>query len=212
MGIFREYKNRKITGALAIVIIVLFVAMGLFCYTIGMKNTKLAYEASKPKITGAILKQQLMDVKELTTVEYNYTTMGQFENSTDFYGMKVPFTTKKFIVSYDGTIKAGVDLANIEIDVSETVITVTLPKAEILTHEVDEGSFQIYDEKNGIFNKIKLEDYNRFQLEQKKTMEDKALGSGILTESYDNAQNIVRNIIQIATNDNEYKVIIREKQ
>ncbi|MDD3570647.1 MAG: DUF4230 domain-containing protein [Lachnospiraceae bacterium] len=211
MGIFRDYKNRTITGAIAIVIVALFVGTAFFCYTSGVKNAKLVYEATKPKITGAILKQQIMEVKELTTVEYNYTTMGQFENSTDFYGMKVPFTTKKFIVSYDGNIRAGVDLTSIEIDVTETVITVTLPKAEILSHEVDEGSFQIYDEKNGIFNKIKLEDYNRFQIEQKKTMEDKALSSGILTEAYDNAQNIVRNMIQIATNDNEYKVIIKEK-
>ncbi|MGE4215397.1 MAG: DUF4230 domain-containing protein [Anaerotignaceae bacterium] len=211
MGIFNKQKGRTITGALVIVIIALFVALGLFCDKTGIKNAKLAYEASKPKITGVTLKQQVMDIKELTTVEYNYTTMGQFENSTDFYGMKVPFTTKKFIVSYDGVIKAGVDLAGIEIDVSETIITATLPKAEILSHEVDENSFQIYDEKSGLFNKITLEDYNSFQREQKKTMEDKAISSGILEKSYDNAQNIVRNIIQMATDDNEYKVIIKEK-
>lgn len=211
MGIFKEYKSRTIAWAIAIVIITLFVAMGIFCYAIGMKNAKLAYEASKPKVTGAILKQQIMNINELTTVEYHYTTMGQFENSTDFYGVKVPFTTKKFIVSYDGTIKSGVDLAGIEIDVSETVITVTLPKAEILSHEVDESSFQIYDEKSGLFNKIKLEDYNSFQLEQKKTMEDKALSSGILSDAYGNAENIVRNIIQNVTKDYEYTVIIKEK-
>ncbi len=34
--------------------------------------------------------------------------MAQFENSNDFYGVKIPFTTKSFI-TYDGTIKAGVD-------------------------------------------------------------------------------------------------------
>lgn len=211
MGIFKEYKSRTISGAIAVVIIALFVGMSLFCYTIGMKNAKLAYEASKPKITGAILKQQIMDINELTTVEYHYTTMGQFENSADFYGMKVPFTTKKFIVSYDGVIKSGVDLAGIEIAVSETIVTVTLPKAEILSHEVDESSFQIYDEKSGIFNKIKLEDYNSFQLEQKKTMEDKALSSGILLDAYDNAENIVRNIIQNVTHYYEYTVLIKEK-
>lgn len=211
MGVFKEYKSKTISGVIAIVIIALFVAMGIFCYIIGMKNAKMMYEASKPKITGAILKQQIMNINELTTLEYHYTTMGQFENSTDFYGMKVPFTTKKFIVSYDGIIKAGVDLAGIEIGVSETIITVTLPKAEILSHEVDESSFQIYDEKSGIFNKIKLEDYNSFQREQKKTMEDKALSSGILPEAYGNAENIVRNIIQMATEDYEYSVIIKEK-
>lgn len=211
MGVFKEHKSRTIAGAMAIVIIALFVALGVFCYTIGIKKAKLKYEAAQPKITAVTLKQQIMDIKELTTVEYNYTTMGQFENSTDFYGMKVPFTTKRFIVSYDGAIKAGVDLAEIEIDVRETIITVKLPKAGILSHEVDESSFKIYDEKSGLFNKITLTDYNNFQLEQKKTMEDKALSSGILDQSYDNAQNFVRNIIQMATGDNEYTVIIKDK-
>ena len=37
---------------------------------------------------------------------YYYTNMGRFENQVDFYGWKVPFTTKSFIVSYDGVIKA----------------------------------------------------------------------------------------------------------
>ena len=32
------------------------------------------------------------------------------ESSNDFYGVKIPFTTKSFILTYDGTIKAGVDL------------------------------------------------------------------------------------------------------
>ncbi|MEA5082614.1 MAG: DUF4230 domain-containing protein [Lachnospiraceae bacterium] len=211
MGIFKEYKGRTLSRAIAIVIIGLFFAIGIFSYIIGMKNAKMAYEASKPKITGTVLKQQIVNINELTTVEYHYTTMGQFENSTDFYGMKVPFTTKRFIVSYDGVIKAGVDLGGIEIAVSETVITVTLPKAEILSHKVDESSFQIYDEKSGIFNRIKLEDYNNFQLEQKKTMEDKALSSGILSEAYSNAENTVRNIIEMATDDYEYTIIIKEK-
>lgn len=211
MGIFKEYKGRTLSHAIAIVIIGLFFAIGIFSYIIGMKNAKMAYEASKPKITGTVLKQQIVNINELTTVEYHYTTMGQFENSTDFYGMKVPFTTKRFIVSYDGVIKAGVDLGGIEIAVSETVITVTLPKAEILSHQVDESSFQIYDEKSGLFNRIKLEDYNRFQLEQKKTMEDKALSSGILSEAYSNAENTVRNIIEMATDDYEYTIIIKEK-
>lgn len=211
MGIFKEYKSRTLSALIAIVIISLFLGTGLFCYSIGMKKAKLNYEASKPKITGAVLKQQIMNVNELATVEYHYTTMGQFENSKDFYGMIVPFTTKKFIVSYDGVIKAGVELADIEIDVSETVITVTLPKAEILSHQVDESSFQIYDEKNGVFNKINLGDYNSFQLEQKKTMEDKALSGDILTEAYNNAENSIIDIIQMVTKDYEYTVVIKEK-
>ena len=69
-----------------------------------------ASQAAEPQITGDLLASRLRSVQELVTVSYYYTNMGRFENQVDFYGWKVPFTTKSFIVSYDGVIKAGVDL------------------------------------------------------------------------------------------------------
>ena len=209
MGILKKYKDHGFAGALVVVIVLLFIALGFFCYRSGVKRAEQLYEASKPKISAITLKQQIMNINELTTVEYNYTNMGQFKNTTDFYGLRLPFTTKEFIVSYDGVIKAGVDLAKAEIDVKETVITVTLPNAEILSHEVDENSFQIYDEKSGLFNKITLGDYTAFQQEQKKTMEDKAMSSGILEKAYDNAKTTVKNILEVTTENREFTVVVK---
>ena len=68
-------------------------------------------QGRRAKITADLLDQQLREVSDLVTVEYRYTNMGKFENTLDFYGWEVPFTTKSFIVSYDGVIRAGVDLA-----------------------------------------------------------------------------------------------------
>lgn len=53
-------------------------------------------------MTSDLLSQQIQSISELATVEYNYTNMGKFENQATFYGWKVPFTTKSFIISYDG--------------------------------------------------------------------------------------------------------------
>ena len=78
--------------------------------------------------------------------------MAQFESSNDFYGVKIPFTTKSFILTYDGTVKAGVDLDGAEVSVSGTTVTITLPEAEILSHEIDEDSMEVFDEKTSIFN------------------------------------------------------------
>ena len=66
----------------------------------------LTHRDSTPVITSELLGQQLSSIRELSTVEYHYTNMGKFENQVDFYGWKVPFTTKSFIVAYDGLIKA----------------------------------------------------------------------------------------------------------
>ena len=70
-----------------------------------------------PVITSDLLGERLRSAQELVTVAYYYTNMGRFENHVDFYGWKVPLTTKSFIVSYDGVIKAGVDLGGVEVEV-----------------------------------------------------------------------------------------------
>lgn len=98
------------------------------------------------QITSDLLAQQIQDISELATVEYNYTNMGKFENQATFYGWKVPFTTKSFIISYDGKIKAGVDMTQVEVKVNKKKIEVTLPKTKILSHEIDEKSIEVFDE------------------------------------------------------------------
>ena len=84
------------------------------------------------KIDTVVLQNQLSEIRELATVTYAYTNMAQFESSNDFYGVKIPFTTKSFILTYDGTVKAGVDLDGAEVSVSGTTVTITLPEAEIV--------------------------------------------------------------------------------
>ena len=86
-----------------------------------------------PQLSAVVLEGRLAEISELASVTYTYTNMAQFENSDDFYGMKIPFTTKKFILAYDGTIKAGIDLGDVEIEVRDNDVTVTLPEAEILS-------------------------------------------------------------------------------
>ena len=132
-------------------------------------------QAREPEITADLLGQHLREVSDLVSVEYHYTNMGKFENTLDFYGWEVPFTTKSFIVSYDGVIRAGVDLSRAEVEVNGDTISVTLPAAEILSNEVEEGSLQVYDETHSIFNPISIEDYTGFTADQKNTIEQKAI-------------------------------------
>ena len=114
--------------------------------------------------------------------------MAQFSSSNDFYGVVIPFTTKKFILTYDGEIKAGVDLSQAEVQVGGTQVTVTLPTAQILSHEIDEGSIEVFDEKNSIFNPFTVEDFSSFQADQKAEMEQKALERGLLEQAAESAR------------------------
>ena len=185
--------------------IVLFLALMAGSFIMG---AVLTHQESQPVITADLLGQQLRDIQELSTVEYHYTNMGRFENQKDFYGWKVPFTTKSFIVAYDGVIKAGVDLSEMKIEVSGKTITVTMPEAKVLSHEMDEESLEVYDETHNIFNPIEIEDYTQFTADQKESIEARALDNGLLTSAVQRAENTVRGLIEALPGMEEYTLTI----
>lgn len=185
--------------------IVLFLALMAGSFIMG---AVLTHQESEPVITADLLGQQLRDIQELSTVEYHYTNMGRFENQKDFYGWKVPFTTKSFIVAYDGVIKAGVDLSQMEVTVQDKTITVTLPEGKILSHEIDENSLEVFDESKNIFNPIRIEDYTGFTADQRASMEERATEEGLLTAASERARTLVEQFIAALPNAQEYTINI----
>lgn len=163
---------------------------------------------SQPKITTDLIGQQISDIQELATVEYRYTNMGRFENRLDFYGWQVPLTRKSFIISYDGIIKAGVDLNGISINMNGTAIAVALPKAEILSHEIPEDTIQVFDETRNIFNPIQIEDYTNFTKDQKLEVETKAIENGLLGQASERACAAVKQILSKIPGMEKYKLTV----
>lgn len=168
----------------------------LLCVLVGaagfLGGRYTASAGKAPQLSAVVLESRLAEISELASVTYTYTNMAQFENSSDFYGVTIPFTTKRFILTYDGTIKAGIDLTRVKVDVSGNDVTVVLPEAEILSHEINEDSVEIFDEKSSIFNPFTVEDFTAFQEEQKRVMTEKALQGGLLEEAREKAKNSVR--------------------
>lgn len=143
-----------------------------------------------------MLQSRLTEISELATVSYHYTNMGQFENSNDFYGVKIPFTTKRFILSYDGVIKAGIDLSQAVVGMEGKEVVIHLPAATVLSHEIDPDSVEVFDEKTSIFNPLHVKEFAQFQADQKDAMEEKAVDNGILAEGRERAQNNVRLLLE----------------
>ena len=163
------------------------------------------------KIYNKLIENRIENAKELTSLKYSYTNMGQFENSNKFYGYDIPFTQKKFIVSYDGMISCGVDLEKMDVKVSEKTINIKLPKSKILSHEIYEDSLKIFDQKTSIFNPIKVEDYNDFAKNQKKSVEKRAIDKGILIEANKKCEKAIKDIINIDNSLEDYTINIQFK-
>lgn len=157
------------------------------------------YEEAAQEIDIAVINAEIRDIGELATIEYLYTDAGKFEDPAELFGKEIPFsfTTKSFIAKWDGSIKAGVDISKVTAEVNETKkeIVVHIPKAEILSHEVDDESIETLDEKDGLFNKLKIDDIRAFDANSKDAMEKRAIENGLLDKALENAKAIIRKLI-----------------
>ncbi|MDU6783464.1 DUF4230 domain-containing protein [uncultured Peptoniphilus sp.] len=187
-------------------ILVLLLAVALFATFFAGK--KVMKNEMEPNITSTLIFNKLVSAKELTTLKYHYTNMGQFENQNTFYGYKIPFTSKKFIVSYDGLINAGVDLEKMKVELHDKSIEIKIPPAKILSHEIYEDSLKVFDERESIFNRIDIEDYNNFSKDQKKEVEKKAIKRGLLKEADEESKKAIEELLLGDTILSEYKIKI----
>lgn len=193
-----------------IIIIILLIGLALFAaFFYGKRQMRSEME---PEITSSLIYNKLVSAKELTTLKYHYTNMGHFENQNTFYGYKVPFTSKEFIVSYEGLINAGIDLNKMKVNVGDKSIEVRIPAAEILSHEIYEDSLKVYDERESIFNRIDIEDYNDFSKDQKSEIEKRAIKKGLLKEADEESKRAIEEILMGDTILSKYDIkIIRDK-
>lgn len=174
-------------------LIIFGVILAIVCFAVGFFSG--GREEKPPVLSSITVENQLQQISQLATIRYSYTNMGQFENSNEFYGIKLPFTTKSFIVAYDGTITAGVDLTKAKVTVTDQKVTIALPAPQILSHEVDPNSLEVFDETTSIFNPITIEDYTGFQADQQGVMEEKAIQGGLLTQAKDQAEAAIGGLI-----------------
>lgn len=172
----------------------------------------LNIEEPDPVVTSDQLREQLGSIKELVTKEYIYTNAALREgNKTWLWGWTVPFSDTSLLVTYDGVIKAGIDLAKVEIDVNEETrtVTVTLPASEVTDNNIPQENINVLEVKNNLFNSVTFDDYNTFISEEKKAMQDKAAGMGILEDADSEAKAIIRAFLNVLPEMESYTLVFK---
>lgn len=164
-----------------------------------LSDPVVAYEEASRTVDISAIIVEIHSIGELATVEYLYTDAGKYEDAAELFGKEIPFsfTTKSFIAKWDGSIKAGIDITKVTAEVNEPAkeIVVHIPKAEILSHEIDDESIETLDEKDGLFNPIRVEDVRGFDAISKEAMEKRAIENGLLDKAFENAKEIIRRLI-----------------
>ena len=108
-------------------------------------------------------------------------------------------------------IKYGVDLSAVEIRVSEAAksVTVTVPRSKIISHEIPEEGFRALDEKNGLFNRIHIDDITQFRQTQKDAMESKAVDLGLPRQAQEQSGAVIEALLRTTPGMDAYRLNIR---
>lgn len=175
------------------------------------KNYQKAIEV--PVNTTAIVEQRLETAARLETADFFCTCVDNYEDKINLkedlkipVNLNLPLTAKSFLVSYDGTVSAGIkDLSKATVtENKDGTLTIILPQVEIFETTLNNESLEVFDEKNNSLNKITIKDYNDAQIRIKDKIKEEALKNGIIKTAQKNAEIVIKSMF--ADMDKEVKI------
>ena len=160
-------------------------------------------------ITTEILSEQLREVGLLVTQEYCFTEVVSFSSIKSLWNIDLGFTESSYLASYDGVVTAGVDFTQISVskDDEQRCITIRLPRPRILGVDIDPKSFQLYSEKEGLWNRISVTDYNDSLIELEENAREKAIQKGVLERAGSGARSMIERIVGSLVDTSDYSVL-----
>ena len=175
-------------------IVLLIILLGLIISSIMLSSIMNIINNDKI-ISSTVIAERLSKISELSTVKYNYSNILTLKNDKKFKDFSIPFTEKSFLIKYSGYIKAGVDLKDLNMAINEKHVTITLKKARIIDHAINNEDLLIYDEKSSMFNKLSIQDMINEITNEKCKTEACLVKTGFLDEANDNAKMLLQEIL-----------------
>lgn len=151
----------------------------------------------RTQINSTTLKTSLEQASDLITTKYYYSDIGKFENSYEINGWSIPFTGKNFILSYQGQALLGFSTKDADVKVSGNRITVNCPPIEILSNSIPAETVEVYDQSFNIFNQVTIDDYLKFETEQKTKAEEKMKNSGVFDKAAEDAKTAITQLLNM---------------
>jgi hypothetical protein len=198
-------KAIKVFFAIVIALVVGFVAGQLVDINLFTKSSN-TYRVG-------VMEEQINEISELASLEYRYTNTDVLEgDALQAFGKDIPFTSKSMTVQYQGIIKLGPDMSEAKLSLKNSKLTVVLPSSKVLSHEIDEDSWQILDKNNGLFNPVTPEDNQDFRKSLKKKMNESLEEEGLIEKANEQAKEQVASFFEAAYPDLKVVVLIEGEE
>lgn len=181
-------KEKKKGGVIGwIILFLVFIAAGYL-----IKTQMMPSIGHETVIETKTLKSELVKISELATYQKEYRETIVKEKDGLF--------TQRYFATYDGVIKAGINMENADVTVKEpeekgekTVVDVTLPDAEILTH-TDDNWEVVYED--GYQDKEIGDERNEIIKGRKNKVEKQFIKEGGLDKASEKAKEVIADFIK----------------
>ena len=170
-------------------------------------------EEQNAKLEIRYLKEVIAPASDLVTTRYYYKDADSFQSYKEINGFKIPLTTDEVVFTYEGTVSLGIDFSKIVflVDEKDKKITVDLPEVKIVANEIDFHSFVYYEIKNSIFTEQTMEvTTDLLAVLQEKTANRVMNDQELLDSVRDNAENLIRGLLNSAEYSSGYEVVFKE--
>ena len=203
---------------LAIVIVLAGLAVGFFVIPSFLADSP---EEMLNKIQSGdeeAVTEKISSIAETSVIEYDYTNAAKLKDTEKvFKKLKIPFTSKKIVMMYDGKMKLGADVSQIKVAINKDSdnnikdIEVTLPPVQINSNDVDRDTITFPVEKATILNKLSSEDYDDLETKAKKEIAKKVKKSSVMDNANVELQKSVRGFLE-GLYGQEVKITFKEKE
>ena len=188
------YKLSNGLKSLVIAGILLFVIVNIYMFY----KSIVSHSSEQTNVTTSLVGNYIKKSKDIVSYKYFYTNAAMFENKKNIYGINLPLTSKKFIISYDGKVTLGVDLSNVSTEIKGNKILISnIGNAKILSNEFDEKSMKIFDESTSLFSSWNIKDYQKFFSDQRIEVEKKIMESDLLKEAKSSAEETIKQLLML---------------
>ena len=153
-----------------------------------LSKTELIETSTNQSSEAALVQDQLVELSDWTTLKYEYSNVivSRTDKSLSLLGLtELEYAEAIKLIEYTGYLKAGTDLAQLEVmlDEESETVTVRVPKSRVLDHVVETENTRVEDIKGNIFSdypsQLVFDEINA----HKKELEAEKISQGFLEEA-----------------------------
>jgi len=127
-----------------VIILILILLAFFFGY---LFSRHLNNESKKATVNSSFIEARLAECSDLTTCNLEYVDLVKYVSGT------IPlFTKRSFSMIYQANIRAGIDLSEAKVTMTNKETIVTLPETKIQSIDVDTETLRFYDEHFALFS------------------------------------------------------------